>query len=335
VFLDRLRTYSVLRFMDWMKTNNSTVKSWSERTPLAYRTWTKDSGAPIEVMIALANQVGAHPWFNIPAQADDAYVQNFAQMVSASLNSKLGVYLEYSNETWNGQFTQCDYAWSQSQLQGIQFPEFLGMRTRAIGQVFKSALGISRVVSVYGAQAGASTWAVSTAMDYLKSRYGTAGIDAVAIAPYFGLTPDPAEAGRYTAMSLDAFIAFVRSDILPGPVAATTKYATVATAYGLHLLAYEGGQHMSGIRGAEGIAELNSLFYAFNRDTRIKQLYLDYLASWKQGRGELFMHYQDVSKFNQWGSWGALEYVGQPRSTAPKFDGIQTFIEQNPVWWTQ
>ena len=172
-------------------------------------------------------------------------------------------------------------------------------------------------------------------MDYLKSRYGTAGIDAVAIAPYFGLTPDPAEAATYTAMSLDTFIAFVRSNILPGPVAATTKYATVATAYGLHLLAYEGGQHMSGIRGAEGIAELNSLFYAFNRDARMKQLYLDYLASWKQGRGELFMHYQDVSKFNQWGSWGALEYVGQPRSTAPKFDGIQTFIEQNPVWWTQ
>ena len=42
-FLNRLRAYSVLRFMDWMATNNSPVTNWSQRTLISYRTWTKSA----------------------------------------------------------------------------------------------------------------------------------------------------------------------------------------------------------------------------------------------------------------------------------------------------
>src|SRR5262249_36251205 len=84
VFANRQRGYSVLRFMDWMATNNSPVTNWSQRTPLSYSTWATPSGAPIEVMIALANLVGAYPWFNMPHQSDDAYAASFAQLVKAN-----------------------------------------------------------------------------------------------------------------------------------------------------------------------------------------------------------------------------------------------------------
>ena len=47
------------------------------------------------------------------------------------------------------------------------------------------------------------------------------------------------------------------------------------------------------------------------------------------------VHFNDVSRYTKWGRWGALEYVAQPRPDSPKFDAIQTFIEQNPVWWSQ
>ena len=35
VFLNRLRAYSVLRFMDWMATNNAQITNWSQRTPVS------------------------------------------------------------------------------------------------------------------------------------------------------------------------------------------------------------------------------------------------------------------------------------------------------------
>jgi hypothetical protein len=336
-FTSRLRSYSVLRFMDWMKTNNSPVRSWSQRTQLSHHTWTGQGGAPIEVMVALANLLQAHPWFSLPHQADDNYVRRFAQLVAARLDRKLGAYVEHSNEVWNTQFQQHSYAMERGRAQTppIDNMQYHAMRTREIGQVFKAALGDSRVSVVLGAQA-ANPWTAAQGLEYLKARYGsTRSIDAVATAPYFGITVTPAEAPTYEKMTLDQLFAAAAAQVAWTGWSASEYRTKVVAPYGVRLLAYEGGQHMAGVWGVENNAALNALFDAFNRDPRAKALYLNYLAGWRQNGGELFMHFNDVSRFDKWGRWGALEYIAQPRQEAPKFDAIQTFIEHNPVWWPQ
>jgi len=337
VFLDRLRNYSVLRYINWMQANNSPVASWSQRTSLSARTWAVASGVPPEVLFELANRVKTHPWLTIPHKADDAYVRNLARMAKTMLSPDLRVYVEHSNEVWNAQFAQNAYAIQQAaaQVPPIDPIQYHALRSRALGRIFKEELGSSRVVAVLGAQAG-NIGTGSIGLEYLKIRFkGAVGIDALAIAPYFAVTPRPAESGTYTAMNLDALFAFVRTKALPGVATTLKNYRSLAKANNLPLIAYEGGQHLVGIQGAENNAELTAMFLAFNRDHRIKQLYLDYLAAWKQAGGELFVHYFDVGRFDKWGAWGALEYVDQARSSAPKFDALQTFIEQSPVWWPQ
>ena len=69
-------------------------------------------------------------------------------------------------------------------------------------------------------------------------------------------------------------------------------------------------------------------------DTRTLISYVATLRA-PQAGGELFVHFNDSSTFSKWGRWGTLEYVSQPRANAPKFDAVQTFIEQTPVWWNQ
>ena len=328
VFAERLRGYSVLRFMDWMRTNSSPVAAWAQRTPLGYGTWAKDTGVPVEVMIALANLVGAHPWFTLPHQADEAYARSLARMVKEKLDPALGVYVEHSNEVWNSMFSQYAHLSKQAKAQRLNLSEFHALRTRALAAAFKGELGAGRVVAVLGAQA-ANTWVAKSALDHLRGN----GIDALAIAPYFGVSPTPAEAGKFSAMTPDALIRHVRTDVFAREAAHIANHRALAKKYGLRLLAYEGGQHMAGVGGAEGNAALNALFDSFNRDPRIKQLYLDYLALWKREGGELFVHFNDVSRYTKSGRWGALEYVAQPRSESPKFDALMTFIEQNPKWW--
>jgi hypothetical protein len=285
-------------------------------------------------MIALANLVGAHAWFTLPHQADEAYARSFAQMVKERLDPTLGVYVEHSNEVWNAQFSQYGFLSSRAKAGGLGLSQYHALRTRTLAGVFKAELGAERVVSVLGAQA-ANTWVATSALDYLKGRFGAAalGIDALAIAPYFGVSPTPAEAGKFTAMTMDQFVSYVRTDVFPRETAHMTGHRPVAKKYGLRLLAYEGGQHMAGIGGAEGNAALNTLFDNFNRDPRIKQLYLEYLAIWKREGGELFVHFNDVSRYTKHGRWGALEYVAQPRAESPKFDALMSFIEQNRAWW--
>jgi hypothetical protein len=334
VFAARLRAYSVLRFMDWMRTNGSPVASWAQRTPLTYHTWATDRGAPVEVMIALANLVRAHPWFTLPHQADDSYVRGLAQTVKERLDPALGVYVEHSNEVWNAEFSQYAYLSKQAKAAGATLPAYHALRTRTLAAVFKAELGDARVVSVLGVQA-ANPRVATSGLDYLKERFGAAalGIDALAIAPYFGVTPTPAEAGKFSAMTLDALIEHVRTTVFPYEGAHMRNHRAVADQYGLRLVAYEGGQHMVGMGAARDSPALNALFDACNRDPRIKQLYLEYLGLWKRAGGELFVHFNDVSRYTKSGRWGALEYVGQPRSEAPKFDALQTFIEQNRAWW--
>jgi hypothetical protein len=335
VFLNRLRAYSVLRFMDWMGTNNSPVGNWAQRTPLSYATWSTTSGAPIEVMVALANVLRAHPWFTIPHRADDTYITNFAQLVARGLASDLRVYVEDSNEVWNAQFSQYGYAVDQARRQrpSIDSMQYHALRTYRIGKTLKAALGSSRVITVLGAQA-VNPWTATHGLAYLRGHFGQIGIDAVAIAPYFGFAVTPAEVAKYASMTVDQLLAATQTQVSNPDRYLDYRVRVVAT-FNIPLITYEGGQHMVGTGGAESNAQLNALLDAFNRDPRVKQIYLTYLNRWKQGGGQLFMHFNDVSRYTKWGRWGALEYVAQPRTNAPKFDALQTFIEQNAVWWAQ
>lgn len=335
VFLSRLHNYSVLRFMDWMRTNNSAAKDWAARTPLSYSTWAAPGGAPLEAMIALANVVQAHAWFTLPHPAEDAYARRFAEIVKARLDERLHVYVEHSNEVWNRQFGQHAYAASQGKAQrpALDAMQYHALRTRAIGRIFKEVLGEARVTTVLGAQA-ANVRTATRGLDHLKAAFrGELGIDAVAIAPYFGSSVTSAQAAAYEKMGLDELFAAAATSVAQAGKWVAEYRDKVARGYGVRLIAYEGGQHMVGMHGAENSAALNKLFDAFNRDRRVRQVYLDYLGAWKRNGGELFMHFNDVSRYKKWGRWGALEYVAQPREAAPKFDALQAFIEQNPVWW--
>lgn len=78
----------------------------SSITPLVER---YGKGAPIEVLIALANTLKADPWFTIPHSATDEYVTELSNLVKATLSPELKPYIEYSNETWNGNFWAAAY----------------------------------------------------------------------------------------------------------------------------------------------------------------------------------------------------------------------------------
>ena len=104
LWLDVIRDAHSLRFMDWQETNNSTLQHWSDRpTP---GTYSYAEGVPLEVMVALANATGTEPWFNIPWNADETYIRNFATYVRDNLDPDLRAHIEMSNEVWNWMFEQ-------------------------------------------------------------------------------------------------------------------------------------------------------------------------------------------------------------------------------------
>lgn len=251
-FLEELRPFSVLRFMDWQLTNRlldvddseepRRVEQLSDLPRASYAFW---QPVPVEVMVQLANEMNADPWFNIPHTATDEFVRDFARVVAANLAPERKVYVEYSNEVWNGIFDQhyfmnrrgCEtYSddprsecsvdgqicgpgeWGPAQERcrayGIRF---FAERTAEIGEIFRrefaqhaesSGRPSERVIRVLGAQIGAGeTFVPQQLLHQVRGRPIHELVDAVAVAPYFG--------GDVEAATLDELFRRTRRDDVP------------------------------------------------------------------------------------------------------------------------
>ncbi len=143
-FLETIEDARSIRFMDWMITNGSPIGTWEERPTMEVASWS-EWGVPVEVMVRLANVIGADPWFNMPHRADDDYVRRFAELVKRDLDPRLQVYVEYSNEVWNQIFPQTVWAreraaemWGPSDMGWMQF---YGLRAAQMMDIWTEIYG--------------------------------------------------------------------------------------------------------------------------------------------------------------------------------------------------
>lgn len=326
-FLKRWQGVACLRFMDFMHTNNSPIASWSERPVPEHATCTTH-GVPLEMMIDLANRLQADAWFCMPHQADDDYVRQFARMVKAQLNPKLKAYVEYSNEVWNSQFQQHRYAAEQGQK--LKFAEkpweaawcYTAHRSVQIFDIWEKEFGgrerLVRVLPSQAANAYVSQQIVSF-QDAAKHA------DVLAIAPYLSFNISPQgkpSADEVADWTVDQVLDHLERHALPECKRWMHESRKVAEKHGLKLVAYEGGQHMVGIQGAENNEKLTKLLHAANGHPRLEKLYDEYLAAWKEEDGDLFCYFSSVSEWSKWGSWGLLQYYDDDPARSPKAKAV-------------
>ncbi len=243
VFIDLIKDFRVLRFMDWMSTNNSTVTDFDDLASVdnafygipsaqAYETEIAGTflnngvtqaeidalprgfitpifldpvtglplrdtnsnelvltppqssrtnadaanlgpglpvGVPLEIMIELANQVGADPWFNIPHFATNEFVREFAAYVRDNLDPELNVYFEYSNEVWNSSFSQWQFAneegkrfFAERAAQGDNFGQQFGDFPVNAYYGYRATEILSIIHDEFGSQAGRINGVLST-----------------------------------------------------------------------------------------------------------------------------------------------------------------------------
>lgn len=330
-FLSFLRPFRVFRFMDTMATNGSKLKRWDERHRYDDATWAGEQGAPIEIMVELANRLQADAWFTLPHLAEDGYAWELAKHLHSNLDPQLKAYVEYSNEVWNGQFPQFQYAIDQGvrlKLDANKWlagQKFYAQRAIEIFKIFESVFDDDdRLVKVLASQA-ANAWFADKIMQVPGAREHT---DALAIAPYFGGSyGHPDQAGLVDGASVDEMLKLLQDQAIPEAIGWVTKTAKVTKDAGVDLIAYEGGQHLAGIAGRQDNQNLNRLFDEVNRHPQMKQLYLSYFQQWEAAGGKLFTYYASPMKYSKWGRWGVAESLGQSRKSAPKFDAVLEIIE--------
>jgi hypothetical protein len=106
-FKQAVAPFTALRFMDFLATNSTSVRTWAERsTPASATQATNGKGGAYEYAIQMGNELGKDIWINVPLNADEAHIRSLADLLNRTLAPGRVVYLEYSNEIWNWAFQQ-------------------------------------------------------------------------------------------------------------------------------------------------------------------------------------------------------------------------------------
>jgi hypothetical protein len=331
-FLDNIRPHRAIRTMNWVygQVNQRFAHAtWSERPRLDDARWTV-RGAPIEAIASLCSTLGRDCWFNVNHLADDDYVAKTAQLMAERLDPRLRLYLEWSNEVFNYIYPVHHVAAERGLSLGLSSDpnvarlRYQARRSKEVFRIWNEYFPRARTVRVLSGQAG-NPWVLQQALGFEDT---PAHVDVLSIAPYFSVrTP---HLPRVVGMNVDQLFAELESVSLPEARMTMQWHADLARQFNKPLVAYEGGQHLvtSGPYAQDGV--MDALFDAANRDPRMGTLYTRYLNDWNTtAPGSLLMHLTSCAPMNRDGAgrFGAVEYLGQPRSQAPKYDALMRWIE--------
>lgn len=331
--------FRVIRFMDWMATNDSTLSEWDDRPRLTSATWTL--GVPVEVMVALANQLGIDPWFCFPHLATDDHITRFATLVRDSLDPGLTAWYEFSNEVWNFQFGQTQWALQQAEAQwpgqGDGWMQYYGGRAAEMAVLLDAVYAdapdrLRKVITAHTAwidlnhaMLDAPLWvadgpdrqAPKTHFDaYAVTGYFDGGIGRPANLSLIRSWRDMGDARAFDLMAEQVADGRHVAGDEGGTTIATLEEVwaaqhAIAREAGLSLVMYEGGSHIVPDRAAiDADPELFDFIERFHYSDQMGVLYRRAIDGFGAAGGAFFNAFVEVSGPGPAGFWGARRHVG-------------------------
>lgn len=347
-WIDLVKDFKLFRFMDWQKTNFSKLSAWNDRTRVTSFTWSRD--VPVEVMVQLCNKLNVDAWFNFPHLATDDFIVNFATYVRDNLNDNLVARYEYSNEVWNWQFSQAQWARDQAAalwpnyLNQDGWMQFYGGKVAEMSMLLDTVYtGIQgRHIKVITTQTGyngienailnAPRWVAMQAGRQAPKEY----VDELAVTGYFGHSLS-AENG--TALVQDwrrnfgseGTITRMRDKLISeinGLIASWSYLKPIADASNLDMVMYEGGTHIVpaysyiASNQANYDATLFPFMRSFNYSDVMAELYIRAMTAFKVIGGKFFNIFVEVERASNSGFWGARRHT---LDNNPRWNAIVDF----------
>lgn len=332
-YLNFMRPFKIIRMMNISGITRNHVSQWDKLPRMSQATWAGAEGrrgAPLEVQVKLANKLNATPWFNIPQEADDNLIRNYAQYVKQHLRPHLKPYIEYTNEAWNSAFTSAAYTKKMGLAQRLDTDraqaghKFYVKRSLEMYRIWQQVYGsTNRFTRVLGG------WSANPRLTPILLSYMNAyqQVDAFAIAPYFFVH----QRNLHEIKTVPDVFRLLRDP--KNPYSLNNVYNMLerqkveADKYKVKLIAYEGGQHLvaPGTRSTKD--HPNPQLIGANRAHPMETMYVEFLTNWARITGnQPFVTFSAPRTYQFFGSWGIKEHINQPAAKAPKYRGIARFF---------
>ena len=350
-FLDGLRPFHALRFMDWINTNGSTIKEWNKRITKTYHTQSGFDCASYDYAIELANELDCDAWVTVPYMASDDFITQAARLWRDGLRPNRKVYCEYANEIWNWMFVVSNWiagdnaaghpnAYVTTDLAamtaaGKGFPEkdaYMIARNFKLWTPEFAGVNAKRLVRVAAVQHG---W-MDNSRRILAHLFEVDGVGCDMLSPggYFNYTEADhnswlTRCGTATPVTPDETLAAVEVAYDAGEATWTDETAKYANDYGVGYAVYEGGQHMQPWMQGEWC--YNQAVYDAQISPKMYEMYMKNFRKMiePEVNCQLFMAFAYMgARENKYGSWGHLEnmaQVGNPggyMTIAPKYQAL-------------
>ena len=294
-------------------------------------------------MVQLSNVAGASPWINIPHAADDDYVRNMATLFRDGLRPDLRIYVEYSNEVWNSQFSQHHYAGQRGIELNFTSPDtpwegawkYTAYRSVQIFDIFKDIFGDSqrdRLEFILPTQK-ANPYVTRQILSF-QDAYQHA--DTVALTAYFcGHLGNEAMRGFVSSSTIDELFDNCTATF-PNEQQTLREQLEVAEEFGLEILTYEAGQHIVVVRYDD--EDNTNKFIEMNRSPRMQEVMEEWIEMYHSTVVEndinqnfpagMWTQFSSTSQPGVHGSWGILEYTTQDKYTAPKYLALHNYLNR-------
>ena len=329
-FLNKIEPFKVLRFMWWQFVSDGIESSWAKRklptfyTQSSYFSSTKKAfSCAYEYITQLCNQTNKDAWICVPHTADSSFVRQMAQFFKDNLKPSLKIYLEYSNEVWNGIYKVNRWV-GDNGPSNLNHPQKAAYYMKQAFTTWSNVFGAEmskRVVRVAACQL-ANPWIGQQIMQYL----GNGGADAISPAAYYILRAEDYNA--LEALGSNATVADVAKMIrnwFPTLKSLLEQHNQTAKQYNVRLLFYEGGGEIKPRNGSNPSAQA---IYAFQKDTavyNVSQEWFKLITS--VTNADLFVYFHLASRADsQNEGYGALESIFQ--DTSPKYKAMLDFGKQ-------
>lgn len=334
-FTQALTPFSVIRFMDGLKTNGwgknadgsnraNPIVKWADRM-LPTDINAGDLPMCYEDMFNLCNLGVKDSWGALPQSADDDHITQYVALAKQTMNAGRAHYVSWSNETWNFNMPQYKVTMALSQADpdpslvaggadiNIRHYRWCAKQMVKVARAAMAAYGVKTIRDCPIRPVLDGQWAnpqiIKYGLQWIAANAGKVSdyLYGIAIAPYAGL---PSTLNLTTATADQILAAFQIGNSSDSNVIA---HAALAVGSGIHLLGYEVGTDTG--QSADGLPAKIQAAYLAGQQSMIKS----YLSGWQKAGGGLACWFTLTNMYTKYGQWGLTEDIGV--LTSPRFQG--------------
>jgi len=328
---DLVKKFSVVRMMDDTGSNGADVNgNWALRRTPDYASQAAigpPKGMAWEYAIQFWNETGTDAWVNIPYTADDDYVTQLATLLKNNLAPGKKIYVEWSNEVWNGAYpypanANKDAAVAEATADPnapINFdgvypardsdgwslaPRRIADKAVNVSTIFRRVFGddqmMTRVRPVLMSQLGNTFSWLGSELDFIEDYFDN---------PTYQATPHPvsyylygAGGSAYEEPDLSKGSATTVDDIFNTMPKGFNQYLqddmNYVGAFGLKRIAYEGGPSLDNLTANQSVPA--AVLQAAWNDPRMRTEVVQNHNTWSADGGDLLMYFASTGDYH-WG----------------------------------